>query len=130
MYFLSISCCNCDFSSVSSIMFIRYGAFYAGIALGIRSILKSISLFGGSPWTYSGKISSNSFKTGVSSSLGFISFSLSFVRYTVNTLHHFLTDLFICRAYIFSDGYLPRNSFHFYIISIIINTCKCFIKIV
>ena len=74
MYFLSISSCSCDFSYVSSIIFIWYKDFEYGTAPGMRSIEKSMYLFGGSPWTSSGNMYSKSFKAGMSSSFDLLSF--------------------------------------------------------
>ena len=67
MYFLSINSFNCDFSSLSSKIFIRYGAFELGTAPGTSSIVKSSSLLGGNPRISSGNKSVNYFKTGISS---------------------------------------------------------------
>ena len=67
MYFLSINSFSCDFSSLSSKMFIRYGAFELGTAPGTSSIVKSNSLLGGNREIYFGNTSVNSFKIGISS---------------------------------------------------------------
>ena len=68
MYFLWISSCSCDLCFVSYILFIQYGSFDVGTTPGMRSIVKSISIFKGNQGTSSGKLSSNSFKTSMSSS--------------------------------------------------------------
>ena len=93
IYPLSNSSYKCIFSLVNSGRLIWYGVLEIGDALGINSMVKSMSLLGGKPGISSGNTSINSYTIGIFSNIG--AFSLELVKPTcmAYSWHPFLIHL-------------------------------------
>ena len=95
MYFFSNNSCSYIFSSDIYGMLIMQGVWDTGTAPGTRSIVKSMSLFGGSPGISSGKTSLNSCNTEQSFNLG-VSFSVASKTWDAYNQQPFLHKFFNC----------------------------------
>ena len=95
MYPLSNNSCNCIFNFVNSGTLIQYGVLEMGDALGINSIVKSMSLLGGKPGISSGNTSTESFPMRLFSIIGVFSLELIKPTWLAYNWHPFLMNLII-----------------------------------